>query len=89
MSARPLESDWNTMLLLRSWSIWRARLEGWARRKEYRQREVQRQVAVLTTDIRRAHEEHELHLREPLLISAEAHSHLSKWVPDVVQSVLQ
>jgi hypothetical protein len=46
------EDPWKTMLLLRSWSIWRARWQGWARAKDCRLREVARQVDRFVVDLR-------------------------------------
>ena len=82
------EDPWKTMLLLRSWSVWRARWQGWARAKSYRLREVDRQVARLTLDIRRSHEEHGLPTVRPLFGSEPAHALLVKWTPDVCTAVL-
>ena len=82
------EDPWRTLLLLRSWSIWRARWQGWARAKEFRMREVGRQVARFTAELRQAHLDHDLALAVPLLGNATAHHLLVKWTADVVSAVL-
>jgi hypothetical protein len=82
------EDPWRTLLLLRSWSIWRARWQGWARAKEHRLREVGRQVARFTADLRQAHAEHEIPLTVPLLGDVLAHQMLLKWTADAVSAVL-
>ena len=82
------DNPWRSLLLLRSWSIWRARWQGWARAKEHRLREVGRQVARFTADLRQAHEEHEVSLQIPLLGNVLAHQLLSKWTADVVSAIL-
>ena len=80
---------WKTLLLLRAWSIWRARWQGWAREKDYRLREVTRQVQRFVTDLRSAHSDHHLPLQRPLLASDPAHNLLQKWTPDVVALLVQ
>ena len=82
------DNPWRSLLLLRSWSIWRARWQGWARAKEHRLREVGRQVARFTADLRQAHAEHEVPLQIPLLGNELAHQLLSKWTADVVSAIL-
>ena len=75
---------WRTMLLLRAWCIWRGRLHGWARAKECRQREIDRQVGGLEADLRRAQSGQPA---KPLLGSEAAHRLLAKWVPGIVGSL--
>jgi hypothetical protein len=82
------EEPWKTMLLLRSWSIWRARWQGWARAKNCRLREVARQVERLVVDLRTGHGDHDLPLQEPLLGSTQAHRLLVTWTPDAVAAVM-
>ena len=79
---------WRSLLLMRLWSIWRARWQGWARAKDHRLREVGRQVARFTADLRQDHAEHDLVLQVPLLGNLLAHQLLSKRTPDVVAAVL-
>ena len=81
------EHPWRSLLLLRSWAIWRARWLGWARAKEHRLREVGR-MARLTADARQAHLDHDVPLQSPLLGNALAHQLLSKWTADVVSALL-
>ena len=82
------DDPWRSLLLLRAWSIWRARLEGWARAKPCREREVARQLARFVDDIKQAHEQHGLPLSQPLLGDAAAHRLLVKWTADAVQQLL-
>jgi len=82
------EDPWRSLLLLRSWTIWRARWMGWARAKECRLREVNRQVERFVVHIREAHATHDLPLQTPLLGNVAAHGLLVKWTPDVVLQLL-
>ena len=77
------EEPVRTLLLLKSWCIWRARLHGWSKATECRQREVDRQVVRLTQELRVAQEG--LPSR-PLLGSLPAQKLLDKWVPDIVST---
>ena len=81
------EDPWRSLLLLRSWSIWRARAQGWARAKECRNREVLRQEARLVADLRREHVSRDIALRQPLVGSAPAHTLFAKWTPEVVRQL--
>ena len=81
-----LENPWRSLLLLRAWSIWRARHQGWASKRECRLREVASQARRLEQSLRAAHENHGLPLM-PLLANVQAAALLSSWVPDVVASV--
>ena len=79
-----MEDPWRTFLLLRSWSIWRARLGGWAKQREGRLRELERQVARFEVDLRAG----QAKLSGDLLLgSAQSQALLEKWVPDVVAKV--
>ena len=82
------DNPWRTMLLLRSWTVWRARWLGWARAKPCRQREVERQVERLMADVRQAHDLHEVALCNPLFASAPAHRLMARWVPDIVSQLV-
>ena len=82
------EDPWRSVVLLRSWTIWRARWLGWAEQKDCRLREVNRQVDRLLLSIRRAHVTHMVPLQRPLLGSDQAHALLQNWTPDIVQRVL-
>jgi hypothetical protein len=79
------ENPWRTLLLLRAWSLWRARVYGWAQQKECRQREVARQAARFAADLRAACGERPT---VPLLGSAAAHSLLVRWVGTEVSSIV-
>ena len=68
--------------------MWRARWLDWTRAKGHRLREVGRQVAGLTADLRQAHLDHDLPSQSPLLGHALAHQLLSKWSADVVAALL-
>jgi hypothetical protein len=81
-------NPWRSLLLLRSWTIWRARLHGWARAKDCRLRDVARQMDRFVIDLRTAHQEHNEPLAVPLLGSTAAHELLLKWAPDAVTRVL-
>ena len=78
------EDPWKTFLLLRSWAIWRARLGGWAKQRDGRLRELERQVARFEADLRAGQAKVEGLV---LLGSAPAQALLEKWVPDVVAKV--
>jgi hypothetical protein len=78
------EDPWRSLFLLRAWTIWRARWMGWARQKECRLREVNRQVERFVVNIREAHTIHDIPLQKPLLGNVAAHGLLVKWTPDVV-----
>ena len=82
------DDPWRSLLLLRSWSIWRARWQGWARAKECRLREVQRQLERFVSDLKAAHVQHSLPLAFPLLGSERGHTLLNKWVPDAIALAL-
>jgi len=76
---------WRTLLLLRAWSIWRAKLHGWANAKPCRQREVARQEQCLEADVRSSHVGEPT---EPLLGNSQAHILFVKWAPSIARSVL-
>ena len=82
------EDPWRTIFLLRAWTIWRARWLGWSRAKECRHREVCRQLDRFVADLKQAHVEHGLPLRNPLLGNALAHKFLLQWTADAVQTLL-
>ena len=84
--------DWDdprrNLLLLRAWSIWRARWMGWPSANECRSRELSRQVARFSTDMREAHSEHQLPLVNPLFGNAAAHLFMLQWTPDLVTDLV-
>ena len=71
-----------TMLLLRSWSIWRARLAGWVAARECRQRECARQAEKLVEEVAAQSVG-----GQPLLRHPDADALLVKWTPDVAEAV--
>jgi len=77
-------NPWKTLLLLRAWSLWRARLHGWVAQKEFRQREQERQAQRFETDLRVACAAS----GPPLLGSAAAHKLLEHWVPEAAKRCL-
>ena len=77
------ENPIKTMILLKCWCIWRARHLGWARQKECRLREVDRQVQRITQEITA---EQAGIANRPLLGSVAAEKLMAKWVPDIVSS---
>ena len=84
LSPHHYDEDWDnpvrTLILLKCWCIWRARHLGWAKSKDCRLREVQRQVDRVTQELKAA----QTGLDErPLLGSAAAEHLLHKWVPDI------
>jgi hypothetical protein len=83
-----LEDPWRCMLLLRSWSIWHARWQGWAKAKDCRLREVIRQFDRFVVDLRRAHQDRGLALVSPMLGNMAAHQLLQKWSPDAITAVI-
>ena len=76
-----------TMLLLRGWGIWRARLHGWAAQREGRIRDVAQQLGALEADVRRADGRDEP--KKPLCEHERFHRALENWVPDLVLRVCQ
>ena len=74
------DDPWKTCLLLRSWSIWRARWQGWAKQKSCRLRELEKQVARFETDLRAAQAKVSGVL---LLGTTQSEALLKKLVPDV------
>ena len=52
---------------------------GWASANECRSRELSRQAARFSTDMREAHSEHQLPFGDPLLGNAVAHLCLLQW----------
>ena len=82
------EDPWRSVLLLRSWSIWRARWLGWAKQKDCRLRELNRQADRLVLNIRSEHVSHMVPLHVPLLGPDQAHALLQQWTPDIVQHLL-
>ena len=82
------EDPWRSVLLLRSWSIWRARWQGWAKQKDCRLREVNRQSERLGLKIRSDHLRHMVPLQVPLLGSPQAHALLEKWTLDIAHHLL-
>lgn len=79
-----MDDPWRTFLLLRAWSIWRARLGGWAKQREGRLRELERQVSRFEIDLRAGQAKVPGDL---LLGSVQSQTLLEKWVPDVVAKV--
>jgi len=71
------------MLILRAWSIWRAKQGGWAAARESRARELAAQVVRFEADLRAAQGAE----APPLLGSARAHREISEWVPEVVAAL--
>ena len=76
------DDPWRTMILLKSWAVWRARLHGWANKEECRLREVRRQMDKLVQELQKASGKS---VAAPLLGSVAADALLRKWVPDVVR----
>jgi hypothetical protein len=76
-----------TRLLLGSWAIYRAKLNGWAEARDCRGRHVAKMLARLKAGIRAADTREPL--RIPLLENQAAHNTLQTWVPDLVQELLQ
>jgi hypothetical protein len=76
-----------TRLLLESWAIYMARLNGWAALRACRGRHVVKMLARLKAGIRAADTREPL--RIPLLENQAAHNKLQTWVPDLVQELLQ
>ena len=76
-----------TRLLLESWAIYRARLNGWAALRACRGRHVAKMLARLKAGIRAADTREPLCI--PLLENRAAHKKLQEWVPDLVQELLQ
>ncbi len=74
-----MEQPTRTLLLLRSWALWRARLCGWAKERPGRQREADKQARQLTDDVVEASRR-----GEPLLGSEDALVLFRKWAPDVL-----
>ena len=83
-----LSNPWRSILLLRAWSIWRARFLGWAKQKECRLREVGMQMKRFVHDLQKAHSDHGLPAVRPLLGCPAAHDLLDQWTPDAVALVL-
>ena len=79
---------WRSVLLLRSWSSWRARWLGWAKQKGCRLREVNRQAERLVLNIRSERLSHMVPLQAPLLGSEQAHALLPTWTLDIAQQLL-
>ena len=82
-----VENPVRTKALLHAWTIYRARKNGWAAAKAYRVRHLARMIASLKAGVRAADTRERP--RIPLLENAAAHKWLEKWVPDVVQEMLQ
>lgn len=70
-----------TVILLRSWALWRVRRNNWCDQRRYRQREVAVLVAALRADIA------VFGAARPLLGNATAQQRLNEWVPDIVASL--
>ena len=81
------DDPWKSILLLRSWAIWRARWQGWSTDQECRHHEVCRQMDRLVTDLKTAHATHAIPLRVPLLGSDKAHKQFTQWTPEVIDRV--
>ena len=76
------DDPWRTCLLLRSWSLWRARWQGWAKQKSCRLRELEKQEARFEMDLRAA----QANISSVLLLgTTQSEALLKKWVPDVAQ----
>jgi hypothetical protein len=76
-----------TRLLLRAWTIYRARMNGWAAARPGRGRHVASMMASLRDEIRSADSRKRPSM--PLLEHPAAHKWLEKWVPDLVLEFLQ
>ena len=74
-----------SLLALRSWAIWRARLGGWSKARPARLREVEKQRRALERDVRSAHGDVEL----PLLGNADVEKLIKNWVPDVYNALVE
>ena len=72
-----------TLLLLRAWAIWRAKLMGWSARAPGRLREVAMQSSSLEADVRALQGT----AGRPLLHNKEAEVQLRKWAPAVFHAV--
>ena len=71
-----------TTCLLRSWTIWRARLGGWAREQDTRLREIEHQVERLVRDVANL-------TTDPACVLGDPHAArlIHEWTPDVVAQV--
>ena len=76
---------WRTMLLLRSWALWRARCLGWHTERECRLRETQRQAEWIKQELRRAHGGNP---SAPLSHDEKAHKLFLTWIPREVTELL-
>ena len=72
-------------IVLRAWGVWRSRRSGWATATPGRQRQLDKDLLSLESDIRAFDG---LAPSEPLLGSALAHQRLVQWVPDLVMHML-
>ena len=79
------ENPVKTMLLLRAWSFWRCRQNGWVDAKPARGRELARELRRFRQDL--VGELPDAPTR-PLWGNAVAQSLMEKWVPDIVKEVL-
>ena len=74
-----------SLLLLRSWALWRVQQGGWAAARPCRQRELSRELQRLETDLRAALGEA---AKAPLFGVPKAHRLFCTWVPDIVGLLL-
>lgn len=75
-----------SILLLRSWSLWRVQQLGWAAARESRRRELVRQQSRLEADLRAALGQA---ATVPFFGSKAAHDLFVSWVPDLVARLLR
>ena len=81
VAANPVRS----ILLLRSWMVWRVQQDGWAAARDCRRRELDRQPARLEADLQGALGHHP---SAPFFGCAPAHQLFARWVPDMVDRLL-
>ena len=75
-SARPVR----TLLLLRSWALWRVQQGGWSSAKEWRRREFAREAGRLEADFRECLAG--ASAASPLFGNKPAEKLLQQWVPE-------
>ena len=89
LSPHMFDESWDsalrTVVLLRAWCIWRARMHGWAAARECRLREINGQEQRLFNELMA---QTPAPPSRPLLGNEATHALLAKWVPDVVQRIL-
>ena len=89
LSPHMFDESWDsalrTVVLLRAWCIWRARMHGWAAARECRLREINGQEQRLFNELMA---QTPAPPSRPLLGNEATHALLAKWDPDVVQRIL-